>query len=54
MDVKANDKISVTREEYLADWKSINLTSTGTLSEPETISSSGGYLNIMFDHHRSP
>lgn len=51
IEVKAKERISVTRDDSLADWKSINFTSTGARVSP---SSPEPYLNKMFDHQRSP
>ena len=51
IEVKAKDKMSVTSEASRADWKSINLTSTGCggSGAPSSL-----YLNRILDHHRSP
>ena len=54
IEVKAKERISVTREASLADWKSINFTSTGAGDSPPPPSSEPEYLNKIFDHQRSP
>ena len=53
IEVKAKERISVTREASLADWKSMNFTSTGAGDCPPS-PTSDSYLNRIFDHHRSP